>query len=365
GLVEWCRAERHSVTTEECPLVDLKSTYQKRIHGTWKLRTGNVAGIAVLERVSTSTQPPSCGRKGNASYAEMFAGMYLDGLELPSPSKQDTLESTTSQFDTVQGLIVVTCHLYWRFSGSFHRLVQLTCILREIAILQQSLGYPVLLAGDFNTIPNDPNYKLLTGQPLEETDLDKLVNSMHELALTQLPKTVNTILPLDTQLFPFIPHDWKRQYVQQLANLVQSNFTSIYHGTNHTVGWQGPVSEPPYTTYCEFQGTLDYMFWTTQLVKSSNMLIGYIQRRLLKRGPPRFDFAVTVPTTRQSQKDQSERDSVEETVSFVPDRSLHYSVNRLLQLPSTSVLEPAIPNALFPSDHLCLMVELTADGIVN
>ncbi|KAJ1968633.1 RNA exonuclease ngl2 [Dispira parvispora] len=365
GLVEWCRAERHLVTTEGCPLVELKPRYQKRVHGTWKLRTGNVAGIVVLERCSAPTQSQPRHRKGTDSYVEMFAGMHLDGLTLPSHSAQSALESSASQSDTVPGLIVVTCHLYWQFSGTFHRLIQLACIFREIAILQQSLGYPVLLVGDFNTIPNDPNYKLLTGQPLEEADLDKLVKSMHELALAQLPRMVNSSLPSDTQLFTSIPHDWKRQYVQQLTKLVQGNFTSIYYSTNHTAGWQGSASEPPYTTYCEFQGTLDYMFWTRQLVKNPNVLTEYIRRRLPKRGPPRFDFAVTVPTTGQSEKDQSDCHSAEETSSSTPDHSLHYSVNRLLQLPPTSVLEPGIPNALFPSDHLCLMVELAVDDVVS
>lgn len=83
-------------------------------------------------------------------------------------------------------------------------------------------------------------------------------------------------------------------------------------------------NEPTYTTFCNWKGTLDYIF----LLNDNN-----------------FNY----PTKNENNESHSNQDNFLATYMLV---------NKILKIPNVEYLEPGLPNMEFPSDHIPIMSEI-------
>lgn len=86
--------------------------------------------------------------------------------------------------DGTGGLIVATTHAHWHSAYTYERSRQLGLWMREVRRFRDELGkdWPIVLAGDLNSQPIDPAYRLLLGAPLTAAHRAQLSRSriVHE-----------------------------------------------------------------------------------------------------------------------------------------------------------------------------------------
>lgn len=160
---------------------------------------------------------------------------------------------------SAKGLLIGTTHLYWLPQGCFDRTLQchrLLEIMNEVRNKYSKTGieYVSLLAGDFNTEPQDAPYQLMTtkAQSSKETVVETLASSL--LMSSQLPN--------ETKLNP--GHQIRQICRKAASDLVEGHdylnsraisLYSIAHGTKEQ------CQEPHFTNWTpNFKGTLDYIF---------------------------------------------------------------------------------------------------------
>ncbi|KAJ1975347.1 RNA exonuclease ngl2 [Dimargaris xerosporica] len=358
GLLDWYLETTGKSLDGLAITPDRRATAQQ-LCKPWRSNRVNSAALLILHRLSPLEQR-WCARRADearqrrqiGALMDMFQGMTIDG-----PHTLDEQNDPASPTDELLGsepnlddndIIVVTCHLHWHPEAQFERLLQTLSILRQVQIYNADTCYPVLFAGDFNTIPLDPLYKALVNQPLNARDVDKLVGSMELYAAMQL--NARGSIPFQLSLpIDYIPDEAKRDYVQGFFDQITSlgPFTSAYDQPE----LHPPVCstslpaccEPPYTTYCEFVNTLDYIFY------SARPLRGWALPRPRGDCPAKFKLLTPIRTHGQDHAN-AEAD--------VATWWSQCRVRRILEIPPRSVLEPGIPSAHFPSDHLCLLAEM-------
>ncbi|KAJ1928111.1 RNA exonuclease ngl2 [Tieghemiomyces parasiticus] len=287
----------------------------------WSIGHENIAAVAVLDRRHGLAERSKLSAL--SQLASQFSDMTVDGLDLPD----DCASPKASVTSGIDGIVVCTCHLYWDPVASFDRLVQVVRILEKVRKINQRLMYPVFLAGDFNTKPSDPLYKILTSQKLHAADFDRLTESVAALAYNQSasrgkprfdPATLCLQIPRARQV------DYVGVWVDRLQALgtYQSAYrlpAGAYEADTTRLHWESdPVTwcEPPFTTYCDFVGTLDYVFYMG----------------------------------RQDTAGADEADCDPDRVHEVICRPLF-----VLRPPLAGEVAPGIPNEQFPSDHISLL----------
>ncbi|RKP38226.1 Endonuclease/exonuclease/phosphatase [Dimargaris cristalligena] len=333
SLSGWCRAQGLPYPSKEYHYLKSQHGINQRLQQSWRFRGSSSAALAILESKSARSALQSHDDQLLASY---FSGMTIDGA--PGDS-QDTSSSPVKGLQWAaepppRGIVVATCHLHWDPAEPFVRLLQLITIFDEIRRANRKLHYPVILAGDFNTVPDSPLYRLFTSritgeQPLSPDDLDQLVKAMHKFALSQLNLTMKQAIDLNESPFPFIPLPRQKAYVQsQIDKLVLPGqlYSAYAIGSSSSTGL---TSEPQFTTYCDFVGTLDYIMFT---------------------GAPQ--------STDQSADSQGKTESAAHQEDDPPGW-LSCLMQRILNLPPAEQVKPGIPSALYPSDHLSLMAEFS------
>jgi len=160
---------------------------------------------------------------------------------------------------------------------------------------------------DFNTMPDQEIYKLITKKELTEEELKALEPIIEpETDIKNNPITATELINKIKE-FP----EGKSSYASYRDN-----------DPNHTVNpaWEKEYfkGEPTYTTYCSWKGTLDYIF-----LMNDN------------------DF--------KYEKDHNT------DITFNPS---YLNVTKNLNIPDCKDLEPGLPNLRFPSDHICIMNEI-------
>ncbi|KAJ1985219.1 RNA exonuclease ngl2 [Dimargaris verticillata] len=359
GLVDWY-LKTTGKSLDELSIAPARIAMVQRLGKPWRSMRANSAALSILHRLSASEKRWCARRAVEASQRrqlgalmDMFEGMTIDGPDSLheqnyAASPTDALPESEPNLDD-NNIIVVTCHLHWHPEAQFERLLQALYILRNVQAFNAGTCYPVLFAGDFNTIPLDPLYKALVNRPLNVSDVDQLVCSMEFYAAMQL----NTCDAVPSQLnssIDYIPDEAKRNYVQGLIDQLKAlgHFNSAYdqpklHPSICLTSLTA-CNEPPYTTYCEFVNTLDYIFYSAN-PSDCNAL-----------PKPFGDLPAVLSATLTSHRTQSQGNVGTETDVATWWTKCH--VRRILEIPPRSALEPGIPNAHYPSDHLCLLAEL-------
>ncbi|KAF0519134.1 Endonuclease/exonuclease/phosphatase [Gigaspora margarita] len=258
------------------------------------------------------------------------------------------------------GLVIGTTHLYWRPQSMYERARQCLILCENLLKFKEKFGFEAILAGDFNSTPTDPTYKLMVKNTssLTEDEILTLETSMRPFGedansnnspstkdivedcvdnnadsnvdstisdnnagllknsstSSEIPITQKTLLSMSagksTQTEPI------SQFQPTLPDLL-SKFTSLppcvsmYAQHLNSIDPENTIySEPKFTNYgLHFKGALDYIFLFCQNDDNRN-------------------------------------------------NGSKVKVTKLLKMPPEEELLPLIPNYKFNSDHLCLMVEL-------
>lgn len=121
-------------------------------------------------------------------------------------------------------LCVANTHIYWDPEFADVKLWQTWVLCQELSKLVVNRNLPLLLCGDFNSVPGSSCYTLLSTQQVSEQSIEDSV------------------------------HDWKRFMFPPPHDMTNSlPLQSAY----------SPIGEPKYTNYTgHFVGTLDYMWYT-------------------------------------------------------------------------------------------------------
>jgi CCR4-NOT transcription complex subunit 6 len=204
-----------------------------------RLMKGNVALVVVLEELDNA--PPSNSSpavaaatvvsKRNAAGNNLLAGVNGMGSPLRARRKRR--------------LCVANTHIYWDPEYEDVKLWQTWVLCQELEKLVWDRQLPMLLCGDFNSMPDSAVYDLLSS--------DRRVRSDHPV----FDMDVCGVLPKASMLTHRLP------------------FASAYAA--------GRGEEPAYTNYTgHFLGVLDYMFFTkNQLATLSHLEVD--DERLLQR----------------------------------------------------------------------------------
>lgn len=132
-----------------------------------------------------------------------------------------------------QKFIVATSHLYWNWKTPYIRFRQLNYLYEIIKSLNID---NIIFAGDFNTLPSDPLYGLLTNTCSEVLKKDKIIETLSSLDLEDDPNLEKRKMIV-------------KEYLQKDNIVFQSSYKSM--GT-----------EAEYTTVSpDFEGTLDYIMY--------------------------------------------------------------------------------------------------------
>ena len=139
-----------------------------------------------------------------------------------------------SRFDSNQGLIVGTTHLYYKPDADHIRLLQIAMIMRQLEEIKKNceekykLKFSLLLCGDFNSTPPFGVLEFIR---------KKVIESNHP--------------------------DWKSRENEFVENL------SISHSQN----MDSACGTPKYTTYTiGFKDCLDYIFYETDRIEVKNVI---------------------------------------------------------------------------------------------
>ncbi|KAJ3130525.1 hypothetical protein HK098_000090 [Nowakowskiella sp. JEL0407] len=236
------------------------------------------------------------------------------------------------------GLIITNQHLYWRIPAIYERLRQLYVSMEESLSLRKSVvqesggNWAFYFCGDLNTCPNDGPYWLLTKKELTAELLTQIqpvkwVSKSKEAALQAAANDAQSsnseqpapessmkdnlpveeiLTPLSLMLskfetYPKLYSSYEKYREIDVEHIVNPDWEVDKETGKVIEHWEG---EPSYTNYGIWKGTLDYIFFT--------------------------------------------RDN--------PD--LNIKVTGLLNIPKLEQLKPAIPNDVFPSDHISVMAEI-------
>lgn len=149
--------------------------------------TKNTGIIAALE-VKTPDEP--------VNYSTDSQATDLEKTKTDETLRQELLNVAS------EGMIIATTHSYWHPFGSFERAIQCGQLLQESFAFSQAQGnsqykhWPIILAGDFNSTPDDLPYQFLIKQPRSVNDLNKKAIDIAAKSLaylygkTQFVKTV-------------------------------------------------------------------------------------------------------------------------------------------------------------------------------
>ncbi|KAJ1976394.1 RNA exonuclease ngl2 [Dimargaris xerosporica] len=360
SILEWYLNEMGQVL-EDLP-VDPKHTLMVGdLSRSWASHNANIATFAVLHHVGAADKVWFEYRdarnellKQQRAVQRLLRRAERDGLEedpklVESNEKLGILagKPVKQPDQNFESIIVVTCHLIGKSSAHFERLLQVMMVLRQVCNYNRNLRLPIVFAGDLNTVPIDPLYKGMVNKPLNATDCDLLVSSMEEYAQAWFSHR-NWGIPWPTSLFYYIPEQARQGYVEALVNQLKGAicFTSAYSqpGLHPPSLNEVPTEsdEPPYTTYCQFVGTLDYIFYTAdpQCIVAESPLAGKLFGR--------YSIVLNRPTGQVET----------ELLAPIDPWWKQCRPTKILEIPPTSRLEPGIPNAQYGSYHLCLLTEL-------
>ncbi|KAJ1927477.1 RNA exonuclease ngl2 [Tieghemiomyces parasiticus] len=250
-----------------------------------------------------------------------------------------------------RALVVSNCHLYWHPQGVFTRLVQGLAVRQAVAEVNAALGdrLPVVMAGDFNTLPDDPLYAVLHGHPLTPEITATLLTSIAQdprLRTLQFdperqrylcfPTTPGPDGQPELPAAPLLPVDRQRDLVAAL--------------------WATTACTPPVTSAYRHYRRLDPAHYVPldPAERGEAVDIQYFYNEGTWSGEPRF----SVYTEFCGLLDYLFVGSP----APVRDQGSGLRVQALLSLPPESRLLPAIPNLIFGSDHLSLMAVLDFDS---
>ncbi|KAJ3197645.1 Glucose-repressible alcohol dehydrogenase transcriptional effector [Irineochytrium annulatum] len=236
--------------------------------------------------------------------------------------------------EAVANMIVSNCHLYWRPDTEFTKLRQVYILMEEIESLKKQLlagapdkqyrvfacgGKLFMIAGsssddasppDFNITPDSAIYRKLTSRTLTPEDIRLIHPSPYELGLERdaNAESLEGIAPPASPVLPTIEEkltvDGMLTALGDITRLESAYARYQAMDSNHVPGWERSVweGEPFYTNFGVYRGTLDYI--------------------MHEPGPVRLR-AITALMAKEE-------------------------------------LEPGLPNAHFPSDHLPLIAAFDA-----
>ncbi|KAJ1985218.1 RNA exonuclease ngl2 [Dimargaris verticillata] len=360
GIVEWYLTETGQAL-EDLSIDPAHTLMVDDLNQMWSSHNVNIATFAVLHHVGAADQAWFEYRdarnellKQQRAVQRLMRRAKRDGLEedpklVASNEKLAILAgSRMPQPDqNFESIIVITCHLLWSPNAHFERLIQVMLVLRRVCHYNRNLRLPVVFAGDFNAAPIDPLYKGMVNQPLDATDCDVLLCSMEDYVQARFSHRYWGV-PLPDSLFYYIPEQARKKYVAALIDQLKGaiRFNSAYNQPGlHPPPLDGEPTEhdePPYTTYCQFVGTLDYIFYTADpqsIVAESPLAAKFPGRNRIILNRPVGDMDT-------------------EPLAPVDPWWKQCRPTKILEIPAPSTLEPGIPNARFGSDHLCLLTEL-------
>ncbi|CAO3595808.1 unnamed protein product [Absidia cylindrospora] len=221
------------------------------------------------------------------------------------------------------GVIVSNTHLYWRPPSTYERCRQALICRHHLFNFQKQLAdkYPEenwlpLMLGDFNTQPSDPFYAIATGRPLTEKHLQVLETSRRAFNDDDDDNESENNTTTDTSSTAIETNNNDLMKIHDLLERIgpkkgEISMQSVYSHHKRLWDQQQPtavkedhdcygVGEPDYTNRAHvFKGTLDYL--------------------------------------------------------FIPQQAV---ILDILMLPPKDVVQPALPNQHFGSDHVCLMAKI-------
>ncbi|ORZ07646.1 Endonuclease/exonuclease/phosphatase [Absidia repens] len=239
------------------------------------------------------------------------------------------------------GVIISNTHLYWRPPSTYERCRQALIYRHHLFNFQKQLAdkhpeqnWLPLMLGDFNTQPSDPFYAIATGRPLTEKHLQVLETSRRAFNdddeddgddddasenNNTTTTTATTTTTNDKNTCPTTAAEINNNDLMKIHDLLERigpkpgdiSMQSVY--SHHKRLWDQQqstvvqndhdcygVGEPDYTNRAHvFKGTLDYL--------------------------------------------------------FIPQQAV---ILDILMLPPKDVVQPALPNQHFGSDHVCLMAKI-------
>ncbi|CAG8656314.1 10420_t:CDS:2 [Racocetra persica] len=204
------------------------------------------------------------------------------------------------------GLVIGTTHLYWRPQCMYERARQCLILCENLFKFKKEFGFEVILAGDFNSTPTDPTYKLMVRNTSLTTDeISELEASMRPFGenatsndspstedifensldnntdsiisdgtglLTNSSSTLSAV-PITQKILPptsvgqSIQTELASQFQPTLPDLLSyfanlPSCVSLYAQHLSSIDPENTIySEPKFTHYgLYFKGTLDYIF---------------------------------------------------------------------------------------------------------
>jgi endonuclease/exonuclease/phosphatase family metal-dependent hydrolase len=168
-------------------------------NGSWEARQGAIAAVLRAEAPDVVCLQESWVTADGSSLAAALAGVlgfdHVDASHHPQPGRDvfvgnavlsrwpvrraDTMwlprldgglpyrTLLTVELDSPDRPVTVHCtHLDWQYDASSARVAQVRAIMRAVADGRGApmLGYPAVLAGDFNAVPDSDEVRLLTGR---------------------------------------------------------------------------------------------------------------------------------------------------------------------------------------------------------
>ncbi|KAI8812049.1 Endonuclease/exonuclease/phosphatase [Cladochytrium replicatum] len=222
------------------------------------------------------------------------------------------------------GFVLTNTHLYWRPAAHYDRLRQVYILMTEAFRFRSTLTpagekpWPIFLTGDFNSDPSGAIYRILTRQgPLTPKQLEKL-----RPVLQHQPSEAD-----DAATTPIAPPEPPTVSDESLVTDLVSEFdpfprfASAYStyailDPNHRPEWDPSSTEPQFTVFGKWKGTLDYLYFCDDAGGDSSG--GLSSGRL--------------------------------------------NVESVLSIPSAQELEPGIPNRQYPSDHVAVMARFVVQN---
>jgi len=192
------------------------------------------------------------------------------------------------------GLIVATTHLFWHPKYAYERARQAGILLRAVQAFRESLGnqshWPCVIAGDFNCSPEEGTYRLMVGEKLSSSQIEKIENSrVVHASVDTLFSTASDetkTVPVNEEGDPdrvitnarrCLPHDGLlsvselEHHFQQFCHVRSAYSEASRFSSMPGIDCLGPLSnmtenesgffEPVYTAYAHYwKATLDYVF---------------------------------------------------------------------------------------------------------
>lgn len=176
------------------------------------------------------------------------------------------------------GIVIGTTHLYWHPCGSFERARQLGLLARRTTAFAQTNfpNWPVFLAGDFNSSPEDIPYTLLTQniKTIDEVRSDTIEIFKKSVGYLRIRTGLDSDIPTDeTGKLPKdpVPEDILVSHVQELIDFykpvsdrynVISAYGKYYKEVDPENSLEKFYGEPNFSNWAvKWKGLLDYIFY--------------------------------------------------------------------------------------------------------